>query len=293
MDIRSIETFVAVAEELHFGAAAARLHVVQSTVSASIRGLERELGASLFARSTRSVALTEAGASALPVGRELLAAADRMHEAVDETSSGLRGSIRFGTFAALVILDLPEILAGFRREAPHVDVRLSTSPSGSTGLAEDLRAGRLDIALVALPPEQLSGLETVTASEHRFVAILPVGHRLAARRAVSLRDLAAEPFVDTVRGFGNRVLLDAAFAARRISRTVAIEVADLAAIGGFVAAGFGVAVTPEGLAPIHPATVSLPLEGEPLTWRISVATRTRPSAATRRLFARFEERAGI
>jgi len=290
MDIRALETFVAVAEELHFGAAADRLHVVQSTVSASIHSLERELGAALFARSTRSVALTAAGASALPAAREALAAVERLREAVDETGAGIRGSLRFGTFAALVIVDLPRILARFRSVAPLVEVRLSTSPTGSTGLAEDLRAGRLDIALLALPPEQLTGLTTVTASEHRFVAVLPLDHPLAARASLSLRELRDEPFVDTSAGFGNRVMLDATFAARGLHRTVAIEVADLAAIGGFVGAGFGVAVTPEGLAPVHPDTVVVPLAGDPLIWRVSVATGASPSSAARRLMALFAER---
>ncbi|MGT2424644.1 LysR family transcriptional regulator [Amnibacterium kyonggiense] len=113
MDLPTVEAFVAVAEEQHFGAAAARLHLVQSSVSAAIARLERELGARLLDRSPRSVSLTGAGLAVLPEARRLLAAGERMRVAA-RGEAGLTGTVRFGTFSALPVLDLP---ASSRRSA--------------------------------------------------------------------------------------------------------------------------------------------------------------------------------
>src|ERR1700710_2509219 len=110
MDLPTVEAFVAVAEERHFGAAAERLHLVQSSVSAAIARLERELGARLLHRSPRAVSLTEAGIAVLPEARHLIATAERMRIAANG-EAGLTGIVRFGTFSALPVLDLPQQLA--------------------------------------------------------------------------------------------------------------------------------------------------------------------------------------
>src|SRR3954447_5122037 len=100
MELRQLATFVAVAEERSFTRAADRLHVVQSAVSAGLRKLEKELGASLFDRSTHSVTLTDAGLALLPEARATLAAAAAARDAVDEVRGGLRGTVALGTMQA-------------------------------------------------------------------------------------------------------------------------------------------------------------------------------------------------
>src|ERR1700753_959065 len=113
MELRHLEYFVAVAEELSFTRAAQRLHVVQSGVSSVIAALERELGATLFDRDRHSVALTEAGRALLPEARATLAAAQAGADAVAQTTAGLRGTLSVGTMISTGPVDVPRLLGRF------------------------------------------------------------------------------------------------------------------------------------------------------------------------------------
>jgi DNA-binding transcriptional LysR family regulator len=200
MDTRHFTYFVAVAEELSFTKTAQRLYAVQSTVSAAIKSLEAELGTTLFDRSTRSVTLTQAGAAFLPEARAALEAVDRAVSVVEEASTGLRGSIRFGTMTSVPAPDLPTLLGAFHREYPLVDLRVQVSFTGSTRMAEDLRHGRLDVALLGLPGTDTHGLATTLVATRPFLAVLPYTHPLAAQPTVALAELRGETFVDGRRG---------------------------------------------------------------------------------------------
>ena len=103
MELRALDYFVVVAEERNFTRAAARLHVVQSGVSATIKALERELGAELLARTSRRVELTDAGTALLPKARAALEAAQAARDAVDEARGGVRGTLRIGTMTSVVL----------------------------------------------------------------------------------------------------------------------------------------------------------------------------------------------
>ena len=107
MEFRQLAHFVAVAEELHFTRAAARVHVVQSSLSASIHALEREMGTELFVRDSRHVTLTQAGRSLLPAARRALTAADEGRDAVAGVRGVLRGQLHIGTIQTLGVMDLP------------------------------------------------------------------------------------------------------------------------------------------------------------------------------------------
>ncbi|MDF9714745.1 LysR family transcriptional regulator [Nocardioides sp. ChNu-153] len=158
MDERSLEVFVAVAEELSVTRAATRVHAAQSTVSAALRSLERDLGAVLFERTTRSMRLTAAGERAVPAAREALAALARLRSEAREPAAGLRGRVRVGLFPALDALEVPAAASAFQERHPDVELTLVASPAGSTGLHEDVRRGRLDLAFSALPrPADLAG----------------------------------------------------------------------------------------------------------------------------------------
>ena len=279
METRQLEYFVAVAEELSFTRAAARMFAVQSTVSAGIRALEADVGAPLFLRSTKSVALTPAGEVLLPEARLALEAVDRVRSAAAASTAGIRGRLRVGIFTNIGFVDLPALFGEFHASHPLVDLQLGASASGSTGLADDVRRGRVDVAFMGLPARDLAGLDVLVLAQTRFVAVLPQGHPLAARDGVTMHDLAQERFVDSPEGFGNRVVIERAFAEAGITRAVSAVVSDLGEIPRFVAADLGVAVVPElGLTP--PAgTVAVPLVDPVVEWSLSVASRANPSPA--------------
>ncbi|SDY90712.1 DNA-binding transcriptional regulator, LysR family [Amycolatopsis xylanica] len=284
MDARQLEYFVTVAEELSFTRAARRLFTVQSTVSMAIRALETDLKATLFDRSTRRVALSPAGSALLPEAKAALAALERARNVVQEASTGLRGRLRVGTMTSVGLVDLPDLFGAFHERYPLVDVHLAASPTGSTGLADDLRHGRLDVALLALPHEDLDGLEARPLLTAPYSALLSPEHRLAGRESVTLAELANERFVDLPQGFGNRVTVDRAFHAAGTPRRVAIEVPDRTAVPAYVKAGLGIALLPS-IGPDDPDVVVVPLAGTTLTWTLSVATLAglRPAPAVRAL----------
>ena len=291
METRQLEYFVAVAEELSFTRAAQRLFAVQSSVSSAIRALETELHTTLFDRSTRRVALSSAGAAFLPEAKAALEALQRARSVVQEATDGLRGSIRIGILTSIDVLDLPGLLGAFHRRYPLVDIRVSMSVSGSTGHADDVRHGRLDVALLGLPPADLVGLRTMVLATRPFVALLPAGHRLVGQDELTLEDLAGEQFVDTLRGFGNRVMADRAFEAIGAPRRIVVEVADMTTVPDYVQAGLGVAVVPALYLTADPAVVIRPLTGTPLQWQFSIATLAdrEPNRVVRTLLGLIEE----
>jgi DNA-binding transcriptional LysR family regulator len=291
MDTRQLEYFVAVAEELSFTRAAQRLFAVQSTVSAAVRALETELGTRLFDRSTRRVALSAAGAAFLPEAKSALEALERARATVQEASEGLRGSLRIGTLTSMGGVNLPAVLGAFHRRHPRVDIHVTVSLTGSTGLAEEVRQGRLDVALVGLPEADLTGLAVRRVETRPYVALLPPAHRLTARRSVRLSDLAGESFIDTPRGFGNRVAMDRAFDALGAPRRVTVEVADLRTVPGYVRAGLGIAVVPETPEPDEPDIVVRPLGGDAPAWPLNIVTAGAkpPSRALRTLLDLVED----
>ncbi|GAA4164426.1 LysR family transcriptional regulator [Gryllotalpicola daejeonensis] len=282
MDARQLEIFAAVAEERSFTRAARRLFAAQSTVSAAVRALEAELGAPLFERSTRSVEPTALGESTLADALEALEAIDRIRSAAAPEAGGLRGRVRLGIFSSLEFLDLPQLIGRFHRDNPLVNLRLAVSPTGSSGLLDDVRHGRLDVALVGMPRNELQGLESVEIGETGFVAVLPAGHPLAARKTVTLAALADERFVDTPPGFGNRVAVDRAFEALGRPRTVIADVPELPAVPRYVAAGLGIAVVPTVTSVDARGVVAVPLRDGP-RWVLSVIASARRGAAANAL----------
>ncbi len=236
MDTRQLEYFVTVAEELNFTRAAERLFAVQSTVSAGVAALEKELGTVLFERSTKRVALTASGTALLPEALAAIDAVDRVRSSIAETRQGVRGRLRVGIFTNFRFVDLPRMFGEYHREYPLVDLQLAASATGSTGLADDVRRGRVDVAFMGLPRSDLVGFAALELARSRFVAVLPERHRLAERARISLADLAADDWVDSAPGFGNRIVLERAMAVAGISRELKTQVSDLGTVPEFVAA---------------------------------------------------------
>ena len=291
LELRHFAYFVAVAEERNFTRAAARLHVVQSGVSAVIKSMERELGVRLLDRTSKRVELTDAGEALLPRARAALDAVRDARDAVDEVSGGLRGTVRIGTLTALALIDVPGILGAFHRRHPHVGLRLSVSPRGSAGLLEGLADGSLDLAVVSAPGRPPAGIRVRAVESRRLDLVLPEGHRLAGAGVVRLADLAGDSFVDFPLGYGNRTLVDRVFAAAGVPRHVAIEVADLTTGANFVREGLGVAFLPAFAVPDRTRLVIKRVADADLDWPLGVATSAvrAPSAAARALLTMIDD----
>ncbi len=268
MDLRQLEYFIAVAELGGFTRASEKLHVVQSTVSAGVRSLERELGAPLIVRTTRRSQLTAAGAELLARGRELLAAERAAVAAVRATTGAVGGLLRVGILAAELPFDLPELLGRFRYEHPAVDLRLLTSPTGSEGLLRDLLDDRLDATFTSTASghPELRELQLPGAPVDLVVA---ASHRLASRASVSLAEIADEPFVDFATGFGQRSDSDEAFRSAGFTRRISTETTTAGMALSFVRAGLGVALLPRPAVPAEEGVVRVAVDPELPTWRIS------------------------
>ena len=186
VETRQLQYFLVLAQELHFGRAAERLHIVQSAVSQQIRSLERELGVSLFDRTTRSVALTEAGHRLVPHAEKVLA---ELRAVVEELAGLEQQVVRLGTSTGLGNR-LDRILDSFAATAPGV--RLELVHSSSSARVRQVKSGMLDAAILRGSRRQ-PGLELVPLWEERLVAALPAGHTLARRSPVKLALLATLP----------------------------------------------------------------------------------------------------
>ena len=196
VELRQLEAFVAVAQELHFGRAAVRLHLGQPTLSDLVRRLERELGTPLLHRTTRRVELTEAGAVLLARAEAVLRDVAGAAEAVRAVAAGDEGTVRVGFTPPAAPVLAPHVCAAFARTAPAV--RVERSQLWLPGLHQALRDGTVDVALTCgVRPDDPGApagddVETrVFASEPLLVGLRP-GHRLAAAPTVDLRDLATE-----------------------------------------------------------------------------------------------------
>jgi DNA-binding transcriptional LysR family regulator len=204
MELRQLEYFVAVAEEAHFGRAAQRLYVGQPAVSQQIRRLERELGATLFDRSSRQVRLTEAGERLLPQARSVLAAAETARRSVRKDGERAKRTLRLGTCSGLGD-HLYRVLDGLATLMPEVVVDLISTPADSR--AEAIASGRLDAALTHGEPQQESGVDCLDLWLDPLVAAVPGRHPLAARSEIAISELADLPLRLLPRR-GNPVLVD-------------------------------------------------------------------------------------
>ena len=245
MELRQLEYFVAVAEEANFTRAAERVHISQSGVSAQVRRLERELGVTLVDRSSRVATLTDAGEAVLGPARAALAAVGGVRQAADEVSALVRGRLAVGMVTACTVTPLFDALAGFHLAHPGVEVSLREDRSDR--LVDDVRAGVLDLALVAWASAPPADLEAFSVVSERLVACVPVDHPLAGRSRVTLADLAAHPILALPQGTGIRTVLDRGCAAAGIRPTVVVEASAPGAVADLAVRGLGVAVLSESM----------------------------------------------
>lgn len=246
-EIWQLRYFIAVAERLHFGRAAAALHISQPPLSRAIRALEASLGIALFARTRRRVELTPEGARLLDEARRTLAQLERTVLELRGMASGEQGRLRIGFVSLADFGVLPGLLKAFKAAHPGVQLALREmlSPEQSAALA----AGDLDLGLL-LPPVPET-LEHLIVQRERFVAALPAHHRLAKQRGrLAVSALAGESFVMVPREIAPGLYdIVAGLAARAgISLNVAQEAIQMQTVVSLVSSGLGAAIVPASLA---------------------------------------------
>jgi DNA-binding transcriptional LysR family regulator len=291
VELRQLATFVAVAEEGSFTRAADRLHVVQSAVSAGVRKLEKELGTSLFDRSTHHVKLTDAGRALLPEARATLAAAQGARDAVDEARGGLRGTVVLGTMQAqgMRAINLVGVLAAFRAEHPGVDVTIRHS-GGSSEMAREVIDGRLDLAFLALPGDAPPGLKLIPLTSEPIMLAVSAGHPLAGSADIELASLRDQTLVDLPAGWGIRMAVDRTFTGAGVTRSITFEVNDTATMVEFIRNALAIGMLPRSLVETTDEITFVPIRDHPPQFQTAIAipANRRLSAATRAMLETIE-----
>ncbi|REJ05413.1 LysR family transcriptional regulator [Microbacterium bovistercoris] len=262
MELQQMRYVVAVAQERSFTRAAERCHVVQSALSHQVKALERELGVTLFARSSRRVEPTAAGEAFVAAARASLDAADRAIADAAAASGQIQGTLNVGAIPTVTAIDLPSALAAFR--SLHPAVRIGVRTAGSDEFLTAIAQGSLDVALLGLPEERAQrGIAMRTLARERHVAVVGSAHPLAGRAGCRLSDLADSTFVDFPPGTPGRAQSDVAFERAGLRREVAFEAMNLDLILGLVRSGLAVALLPPGLIPETGDLCTIPLADGP------------------------------
>jgi DNA-binding transcriptional LysR family regulator len=241
--------FIAVAERLHFGRAAAALHISQPPLSRAIRSLEASLGVALFARTRRRVELTPEGARLLEEARRTLAQLERVVLELRGMAAGEQGRLRIGFVSLADFGVLPGLLKAYKAARPGVALALREMLSPEQAAA--LMAGELDFGLLLPPLPEAAVLEHLVVQRERFVAALPAQHRLAKERGrLAMSALAGESFVMVPRGIAPGLYdIVAGLAARAgISLNIAQEAIQMQTVVSLVSSGLGAAIVPASLA---------------------------------------------
>ena len=247
VDLRRLRYFVAVAESLHFGRAATRLHMSQPPLSRQIQQLEREIGVLLLRRSKRRVELTDAGAYLLNQARVMLADAETLAARTRRVESGETGRLTLGFISTVDYSVLPGLLSAYR--AAHPGVTLELRELTSDVQLRELHEGRIDAGMLLAPVDD-AALAMLPLLREPLVAALPADDPLArSRAALSLASLAGRPFVIFPRSAATG-LYDAIIEFCRqagFTPRIAQEAIQMQTIVSLVSAGLGVALVPASL----------------------------------------------
>lgn len=273
MNLTRLRYFTVVAEELHFGRAAARLHMAQPPLSQQIRQLETEVGVTLFERTTRSVELTEAGKLLVPEAARVVAEADGIERLMAEYRAGKAGRLRIGFVDSSSYAVMPEFLRSYRARWPHVTFELHSMSSDAQRIA--LPAGDLDLGIARTHGNEPGLLHTVIHEERLFLAV-PANHSLAGQKSTTLAKLAGEQFIGFTRT-QSPALSQELMALLEQSDVVydpIIEADEYTTIVGLVAAGEGISIVPETVRSFQPPNLHyVRLRDTEATTRLMLLTR--------------------
>ena len=243
MELRQLESFLALADVLHFRRAATRLSISQPALSRQIQQLERELGTRLFQRPPGPVVLTDAGRELQARARRALEELDLARKKIAQASGGPHGHLALACFDSASTYLVPELLTRLVAHYPRVQVSVATL--GTRDAVRELREGGVDAAIVTLPVVA-ADLDVLPLYREQLVAALPRGHALTQQPAVRIETLAPERLVTFLAGQNNtRRLIDDAFAASGCAPSGIIELESVQAIKDAVRGGLGVAILGE------------------------------------------------
>lgn len=276
-ELRQLRYFVMVAEELHFGRAAQRLHMTQPPLSQTIFALEEQLGAALFNRDRRGVALTAAGAALLPEARRLLEQAGELSELVQRAASGETGKLAVAFVSSADYSVLPPFLRAYRSAYPQVQIRLQEATTDRQ--LEELLDGRIDAGLVLppLPDKAKADLHYLPVLSEPLIVASPADlPELRGKRTASLRSLAPQPLIIFPRAIspGLYDLILSVFRAAGITPAIGQEAIQMQTIVSLVSAGMGMALVPQSVGNLRrpgveyrPLAEPSPLVETGLAWR--------------------------
>lgn len=276
MEFRQLQLFIAVAEELHFGRAAARVGMAQPPFSQQIRRLEADLGVPLLTRTSRRVALTPAGARLLEGARDLLVRRADLKAAARSVARGETGVLRLGFNPSSAFGLLPGIIRRFRAETPGVTLQIEDREGVDMGFA--LAMGDLDLAIVR-GPYQHAAVSCETLLLEPFMIALPVSHPLAAKPRLHLSSLADEPFVLFPRASapGLHDVITGMCVGAGFSPNIVQEAASWSSMISLVEAGIGVIIAPASASALCPRGVAFrDLEGAAGRAELALAYPRRP-----------------
>jgi DNA-binding transcriptional LysR family regulator len=242
MEVRQLQIFRTLSEELSFTRTAEKVHTVQSNVTAQIKALEEELGTPLFDRLGRRVTLTDAGRNFLPFASQALAAMDHGQRAL-KNGAEPSGPLRIGSPESVLTYRLPEVLHAFRRHFPHVELIFSPYYS-STTLAPGLEAGKLDMAIYMTDSKFSANIKSIRLRTEQVFLLAEPSHPLASRPAVKPSDLAGQNLLLTEAGCSYREKLDRTLALANIRPANVTEFYSVEAIRQCVSLGMGLGLLP-------------------------------------------------
>ena len=251
LNLRHLRYFVALADELHFRRTAEKLGIAQGPLTLAIQALEAEFGASLFNRTRRSVALSEAGAALLDDARAVLARVSTARETVRQTVAGELGQLRIGlTNASSLAPFFPALIHAYRLRHPHV--RVSLREMTSSRQLDGLDNRDIDVGLLRLPDKAPPGLALHPLVQDRLVVVMHTGHRLGARAKLHIGDLRDEAFIAYPRETGVAMFsqMMALCEARGFTPRIVQEAQQSSTLIGLAATGLGIAIVPEALSAI-------------------------------------------
>jgi DNA-binding transcriptional LysR family regulator len=285
IDLVDLEAVAALAETLHFGRAADRLHVSQPALSKRMRKLEDRIGGPLLVRRYRDVRLTEAGRLLAERGRQVVRESEAALELAQRAARGEAGRLRIGFGIASILGLLPEVLLRFRRS--HPDVQLQLRDMSTPDQVEGLAGGEIDIGFVRLPVAE-DRLVVRPVLDERLV--LAIGPRSPWKAPIGLRSVAAEPFIIIARSrsasFYDHAL--SVCAASGFAPRIVQEANELFTVLSLVGAGLGVSLVPRSAALMQlPGVRFRELTLPEAAWNIGVAWHR--DAGTVPLVQRFVE----
>jgi DNA-binding transcriptional LysR family regulator len=254
MELRHLRYFLAVAETLHFGRAAARLNIAQPPLSVQIRDLEHEVGTALFYRGPRGVAMTDAGVAFLPRAEAILAASRQAIAVARDAAAGRDGRLVIGFMPSLAYTILPHLLPTYRQSFPRVAISLREV--AVTDKEEALLSGSVDVGLYR-PPARHPEIAMAPIGEEQMILALPSGHRLARRRQIAPSAIIGEPLVMYPASRGDAGLYGTVAA---FLRTHGIE-PDPAEVAGTIHTALGLVLAGAGIAIVPESSASLRLPG--------------------------------